>query len=99
MDLKERQRNEEQAALRIGQAVAGSELVLSPPKEGKVEIKADLFGLLKVNVRLLEMINSIGNVILATVHTNSTRRPGMTVAVTRIIPLLRHSMGVLGRSV
>ena len=99
MDLKERQIHEEQAALRIGQAVAGSELVLPSPKEGKVEIKADLFGLLKVNVRLLEKINSIRDVILATVHTNSTCRPGMTVAGTMIIPLLRHSMGVLGRSV
>jgi hypothetical protein len=87
MELKEGQIHEEQAALRIGQAVAGSGLVLSPPKEGKVEIKADLFGLLKVNVRLLERINSIRNTILATVHTNSTCRPSMTVAGTRIIPL------------
>lgn len=98
MDLKERQIHEEQAALRIGQAVAGSELVSSPHKEGKVEIKADLFGLLKVNVRLLERINSIRNVILATVHTNSTCRPGTTVAGTRIIPLLSHSMPVSGKN-
>ena len=87
MELKKGQIHEEQAALRIGQAVAGSGLVLSPPKEGKVEIKADLFGLLKVNVRLLERINSIRNVVLSTLHTNSTCRPGMVVAGTKIIPL------------
>ncbi|MFC2019974.1 molybdopterin-binding protein [Chloroflexota bacterium] len=79
--------HEEEAALRIGRAVAGPGLELTEPREGKVTIKAGSFGLLKVDVSLLGRINAIGDIILATVHNNTVCRPGDMVAGTRVTPL------------
>ncbi len=79
--------HEEEAAIRIAKAVAGSGLKWAEPKEGKVDIKAKASGLLKVNVSLLEKINSTGEVIVATLHNNTICHPQMMVAGTKIIPL------------
>ena len=79
--------HEEEAALRIAEAVAGSEFELSKPKEGKINIKSSISGLLKINKSLLGEINSIPNISLATLHENTNCRPGTIVAGTKIIPL------------
>jgi hypothetical protein len=60
---------------------------LTEPREGKVNITARAFGLLKVNVSLLEKINTIEDVVLATLHDNTVCRPQTIVAGTKIIPL------------
>ncbi len=79
--------HEEEAALRIAEAVAGSEFELSKPREGKINIKSSISGLLKINKSLLGEINSIPNISLATLHENKNCRPGTIVAGTKIIPL------------
>ncbi len=79
--------HEEEAALRIAEAVAGSEFELSKPREGKINIKSSISGLLKINKSLLGEINSIPNISLATLHENTICRPGTIVAGTKIIPL------------
>ena len=79
--------HEEEAALRIAEAVAGSEFELSKPREGKINIKSSISGLLKINKSLLGEINSIPNISLATLHENTNCRPGTIVAGTKIIPL------------
>jgi hypothetical protein len=60
--------------------VAGLGLTLTEPVEGKVEIKAAIGGLLKINIAALESINSIDQIVLATLHTNQAIEAGMAVA-------------------
>tara|TARA_B100000315_G_scaffold212032_1_gene209170 strand:- start:114 stop:1142 length:1029 start_codon:yes stop_codon:yes gene_type:complete len=79
--------HEEDAALRIAKAVSGADMELSTPSEGRINIKTKFHGLLKVNVPLLEEINSIGEIVLATQHTNAICKSGATVAGTKIVPL------------
>jgi len=79
--------HEDEAAKRIARGVAGRNLKLRAPREGKADFIAKTFGLLKVNVAALEKINRIGAIIFSTRHTRSIVRTGDVVAGTRIIPL------------
>jgi hypothetical protein len=44
--------HEEEAAQRMARAIAGRNLHLRGPREGKVDFLANTFGLLKVNIRV-----------------------------------------------
>ncbi|MBA3010754.1 MAG: molybdopterin-binding protein [Proteobacteria bacterium] len=79
--------HENDAALRIARAAMGKGLSISDPKEGKVGVFATSLGLLKINVAALEELNSIQEVIFATLHTNQVVEPGQELAGTRVIPL------------
>jgi molybdenum cofactor synthesis domain-containing protein len=79
--------HEEEAALRIARAVSSPDIKLTSPKEGRVNIISTSHGLLKVNRSLLREINSIGDIVLATLHDNTVCQPETTVAATKINPL------------
>jgi hypothetical protein len=79
--------HENDAALRIARAAMGKGLEISAPKEGKVGFTATRFGLLKVNVAALDKLNSVQDVIFATLHTNQVVAPAQELAGTRVIPL------------
>lgn len=79
--------HENDAAVRIARAAMGSNIDISPPREGKVGFQAGCQGLLKVNVDALTQINSVSDVIFATLHTNQVVPEGKELAGTRIIPL------------
>jgi hypothetical protein len=79
--------HEEEAAFRIAKAVASPKMKLTDPKEGRINIKSSVLGLLKVNKPLLKEINSITDVVLATLHDNTVCQPGTVVAGTKVIPL------------
>ncbi len=87
MDLDEGQVHEEEAALRIARAVTGPGLVESKPKEGRINVTTAFAGLLKINVPALDAINALGDIIVATAHTDTVCREGARVAAMRIIPL------------
>ncbi|MCR5346960.1 MAG: molybdopterin-binding protein [Fretibacterium sp.] len=57
-------------------------------KEGKVEVIAARDGLLKVNGVLLNRINALGGMMIASRHGNFAVRTGDVIAGTRIIPLV-----------
>ena len=80
--------HEDDAALRIAAAICGDNLTWSEPSEGKSNIVSRQTGLFKVNTRGLQRINKLGNVIVATIKTNTPCNQGTKVAATRIIPLL-----------
>ncbi|WP_378954049.1 molybdopterin-binding protein [Pelosinus sp. sgz500959] len=80
--------HETDAAMRIAKAVAGAGLVLTEPVEGKVELKAEIAGLLKINIRALEEINEIEEVVLASIHSNQLVSVGKVVAGCRVVPLV-----------
>ncbi|MBU2699666.1 hypothetical protein Ga0466249_000747 [Sporomusaceae bacterium BoRhaA] len=80
--------HENDAAVRIAQAVAGSGIVLTEPVNGKVELKAHKKGILKINISALEAINDIDEVILASMHSNQLVTTDTVLAGCRVVPLV-----------
>lgn len=60
----------------------------SDVKEGKIELKADYDGLLKVNKAKLQLVNGFGQMMIASRHGNTPVKKGDKLAGTRIIPLV-----------
>ncbi len=87
LELGEGEIHEEEAAWRISRAIAGQGVGFTKPSEGRINLEAKSSGLLKINKHLLKEINSLGEVIISTLHNNTLCRAGMMVAGTRIIPL------------
>ncbi len=88
LKLKQDEIHEDEAALRIARALAGPGLDLTEPLEGKVNVKALWEGLLKVNVRGLHVINSLGDLVASTLHNHTVVEKDVTVAGARAIPLV-----------
>ena len=80
--------HEDDAALRLAKAAGGNGLSMKGPAEGKVELFAEYTGLLKINVNLLDMVNDIDQVVLATIHSNQIVPAGRSVAGCRVVPLV-----------
>jgi len=96
LDLQHGFVHENDAALRIARAAAGSGIAMTEPVEGKVKLVATGRGLLRVNAEALTQINSIEEVVLATLHTNRPVIADLPVAGTRIIPLFTTEEKVVG---
>lgn len=88
MELGADELHEDDAAIRMAEALYGDELQLSEPHEGKVSIKSTLLGLAEVDASIVEAINGLGEIALATVKTNTVVKPGEPIAATRAIPLV-----------
>jgi len=88
LELSEGEVHEDEAGIRLAKAEAGFGIKLQGPKEGKVNLIAEIKGLLQVNKELLEKINSIDGIILSTLHNFMLCTPGMLVGGTKIIPLV-----------
>lgn len=86
-DLQDHSLHEDDAAAAIAAAAVGPGIVLSEPKEGKIEMMAEYQGFLKINVSLLERLNSLDDIILATIHSNQVVAADKKLAGTRVIPL------------
>jgi hypothetical protein len=87
--------HEDEAARRIAKAAAGPGLHLSNVSEGRVNLVAQHSGLLKIKSEVLKQINSIGDIVFATRHTNHLIEEGWAVGGTRIIPLVAEERIVL----
>jgi molybdopterin biosynthesis enzyme len=87
LTLAEGEIHEEEAALRIARAIAGPGLKHTGPSEGRVNLVASQPGLVRINVAAFDEINSLGDIIIATIHNNTVCKEGTTVAGMRIIPL------------
>ncbi len=79
--------HEDDAARRIAAAISGPGFNATAPKEGRINLSAAHPGLFKVNLKLLDALNSMPDVSLATIHTNREVKPGSPCAGTRVIPL------------
>ncbi len=60
----------------------------SEAKEGKINISANCHGLLKINKEALKLVNSYGQMMIASIHGNFPVVKGEKIAGTRIIPLM-----------
>lgn len=80
--------HEDDAGIRLGNAVKGDGTSLVGPKESRVNIHASYDGLLKINVGALNKINDLPNVILSTLSNNTVVKKGQMLAGTKVIPLV-----------
>ncbi len=80
--------HEDTAAERLANAVAGPGVVLSKPVEGKVALSAAYNGLLYANEAGIMALNSLENVVLATLHHLRPVQQNQSLAGTRVIPLM-----------
>ena len=60
----------------------------SAVKEGKIELAAAVDGLFKVDSKRLQLVNSLGQMMIATRHGNTPVQKGDKLCGTRIIPLV-----------
>jgi hypothetical protein len=88
LELEKGDLHEDDAGQRIARALAGYGLEISTPSEGRLNLVAIHPGLLKVDAARLFKINSIPDVVVATLHNNSPVKTGEKVAGAKVIPLV-----------
>lgn len=88
LELEEGELHEDDAGERIARAIAGPGLEITGPSEGRIDLQALHPGLLKIDAARLLKINSIAEVVVATLHNNSPVEAGDKVAGTKVIPLV-----------
>ncbi len=80
--------HEEDAALRMAAMAPVEGAHYTGPAEGKVLLFADRPGMFRVNTALLEKINSIGDITIATIPDHFPVQEGDRLASMRIVPLV-----------
>ena len=80
--------HEEDAALRLSKLATVEQGSFTGPSEGKMVLSAQIPGLFRVNIPLLERINSIGDITIATLPDHYPVEVGAKLASMRIVPLV-----------
>ena len=80
--------HEDDAAEVLCAICKGENISRGEAKEGKIELRAECDGLLKIDEKKLNMVNSFGQMMIATRHGNFPVHKGDKLAGTRIIPLV-----------
>ncbi len=78
--------DEDEAARRVSEAVAGPGLDLRGPTTGRVNLHAQTLGVLRVDAEALDRINECDGVTLATLPNHSVAGTGKMVGTTKILP-------------
>lgn len=84
----ERMLHENDAADILRRICQGEFMHPTPVKEGKIELVADRRGYFQVDVERLRKINSLGEMMIATIPTGISVDEGQKLCGTRIIPLV-----------
>ena len=79
---------EDEAAEVLCAISKGEHISRGEAKEGKIELRAECDGVLKIDEETLQMVNSFGQMMIATRHGNFPVHAGEKLAGTRIIPLV-----------
>jgi molybdenum cofactor synthesis domain-containing protein len=89
LQVAEDEMHENDAAFALAAALMGEGVAIKgEPREGKISIVAERDGLLAIDRDELLAFNMLGEVMCATLHTNTLVKKGQTVAGTRAIPLV-----------
>jgi hypothetical protein len=89
LEIGDNEIHEDDAALRLANLLMGEGARADgEPKEGKMNIRAERDGLLRVDREALFDLNMLGDVMCATLHNNTVVKRGTIVAGTRAIPLV-----------
>jgi len=79
--------HEDEAALRVGMALAGGSVRVKAPGVGRANLVAEQHGPLRLNVLGLERLNNIDQgITIATLREHTLVRPGDLLALVKIIP-------------
>jgi molybdenum cofactor cytidylyltransferase len=79
--------HEDEAARRVGIALAGAHVSVKAPGVGRANLTAEQSGPLRLNVPALERLNNIDEgITIATLREHTLVRPGDLVALVKIIP-------------
>ncbi|KJR41292.1 molybdopterin biosynthesis protein [Candidatus Magnetoovum chiemensis] len=89
INLDNDEMHEDEAAYVLAKSLIGKGVeILKEPSEGKIDITASIDGLLKIDKAALKQFNMHGDVMCATLHSNTVVKKGTIVAGTRAIPLV-----------
>ncbi len=89
LEIKDDEMHENDAALAMANALAGTGVKMEgEPSEGKINLIAEIDGLLKVKHQALTEFNMLGEVMCATLHNNFVVKKEQVLAGTRAIPLV-----------
>ncbi|GAB4423184.1 MAG: molybdopterin-binding protein [Chloroflexi bacterium OHK40] len=77
---------ENEAAARLGFAVAGPGVSATTPHTGRVNLRADYAGPLEVDAEALLAINELDGLTVATLPAHTLVRPGQALATIKVIP-------------
>lgn len=88
LDIPEGYLHEDEAARRMAAAVTGSGITCSGPVEGKITLKAEKKGLLKISADAIHALNEIDDVAISTVVSDQVLEAGQPIAGIRAIPLI-----------
>lgn len=80
--------HEEDAAARMAAAMPVAGAHYEGPSEGKMVLKAERAGMLRVNTALLRDLNAIGDITISTLPDHYPVAPGARIASMRIVPLV-----------
>ncbi|MBQ3371353.1 MAG: molybdopterin-binding protein [Mogibacterium sp.] len=80
--------HENDAAEVLADICQGENISRGGVKEGKIELKAECDGVLRIDREKLNAVNSFGRMMIATRHGGFPVRKGDKIAGTRIIPLI-----------
>lgn len=89
LNITDDEMHEDDAAYALANALMGEGVkIKGEPKEGKINIVTETDGLLIINKDALLAFNMLGDVMCATIHSNTIVKKDQTVAGTRAIPLI-----------
>ena len=80
--------HEEDAATRMAAALAVEGARCEGPSEGKIVLRAERAGMLRVDTEMLRRLNSIGDITVTTLPDHYPVLPGDRIASMRIVPLV-----------
>lgn len=89
LNIVDDEMHENDAAYALAGALKGPGVTLQgEPSEGKINLLAEMDGILKVNKDALYQFNLLDDVMCASLHSNTVVKKGQIVAGTRAIPLV-----------
>jgi molybdenum cofactor synthesis domain-containing protein len=88
LELGDEDLHEDEAAVRMAQAVFGSNVSMSEPSEGKVMLRSAIRGLAAIDKAFIDEVNAIEQLAMATLPTHTVVSEGQSLAGMRVIPLL-----------
>lgn len=87
-EMNDNMLHEDDAAEILRQICQGSNMHPTAPKEGKISLIADCDGVLTIDSEALLRVNSLGEMMIATIHGGFPIHKGDQLAGTRVIPLV-----------
>lgn len=88
MEIQPGDIHENDGANQLAQLSGSKELLFTEPGEGKVNMKAQCRGVLKIDQERLLSLNMLDGVVLSTLHNDSVVQAGELVASAKVIPLV-----------